>query len=170
MTRLRPSGYGEAMLKEVVMVERRGGAFSERVSLQKEVNRLFEQLAHFERTGTGLGMGEWIPGVDVIETKSNLVIKVEAPGVSKNDVSVAFHGHKLVISGEKKQLKDDKAASGYLCLERSFGKFNRVVYIDQAVQLSKASATLGQGVLAITVPKLKDRRGSEFRLTIKEFE
>jgi HSP20 family protein len=151
------------------MVERRG-AFSERVSLKKEVNRLFEQLAHFERTGTGLGMGEWFPSVDVIETKSNLIIKVEAPGVGKNDISIAFHGHKLVVSGEKKQPKEDKAVPSYLCLERSFGKFSRIIYIDQAVHLSKAAATLGQGVLTITVPKLKDRRGSEFRLTIKEKE
>jgi HSP20 family protein len=151
------------------MVERRG-AFPERLSLQKEVNKLFEQLAHFERTGTGLGLGEWFPGIDVVETKNNLVIKVEAPGVGKNDISVAFHGHKLIVSGEKKQPKEDKSVAGYLCLERSFGKFNRVIYIDQAVQLSKAAATLGQGVLTITVPKLKDRRGTEFRLTVKEVE
>ena len=39
---------------------------------------------------------------------------------------IAFHGHKLVISGEKKQPKEDKASAGYLCLERSFGKFSRV--------------------------------------------
>jgi HSP20 family protein len=151
------------------MVERRG-AFPERLSLQKEVNKLFEQLAHFARTGTGLGLGEWFPGIDVVETNSDLVIKVEAPGVGKNDISVTFHGHKLIVSGEKKQPKEDKSVASYLCLERSFGKFNRVIYIDKAVQLSKASATLGQGVLTITVPKLKDRRGTEFRLTVKEVE
>jgi HSP20 family protein len=149
------------------MVQKRG-TFSERATLQKEVNKLFEQLAHFERTGTELSLGEWFPSIDVLETKSNLIIKVEAPGMGKNDISIVFHGHKLVVSGQKKQPKEEMAVNGYICLERSFGKFNRTIYIDQAVQLSKATATLGQGVLTITVPKLEDRRGSEFRLAIKE--
>jgi HSP20 family protein len=139
-------------------------------TFQKEVNRLFEQLAHFERTGTELGLGEWFPSVDVFETKGNVVIKVEAPGMGKNDLSVVFHGHRLVVSGEKKQPREEKTVNGYLCLERSFGKFNRSIYVDQAVQLTKATAKLGQGVLTITMPKLKDRRGTEFRLAIKEQE
>jgi HSP20 family molecular chaperone IbpA len=36
--------------------------------------------------------------------------------------------------------------------------------------MKKATATLGHGVLTITMPKLKDRRGSELRLPIKEIE
>ena len=90
--------------------------------------------------------------------------------MSTNEVSVVFHGHKLVVSGEKKQPRDEKSVNGYLCLERSFGKFSRSIYIEHAVQLSKATAKLDQGVLTITMPKLKDRRGSEFRMTIKEEE
>ena len=148
------------------MVEQRG-SLSEMAALQKEVNRLFEQLAHFEGTGPEIGLGEYFPNIDVFETKGSLVFKVEAPGMSTNDVSVVFHGHKLVVSGEKKQPREEKSVNGYLCLERSFGKFSRSIYIEHAVQLSKATAKLDQGVLTITMPKLKDRRGSEFRLTIK---
>jgi HSP20 family protein len=148
------------------MAEQRG-TLTEMAALQKEVNRLFEQLSHFEGAGHELGLGEYFPSIDVFETKGSLVIKVEAPGMSTNDVSVVFHGHKLVVSGEKKQPREEKSVNGYLCLERSFGKFSRSIYIEHAVQLSKATAKLDQGVLTITMPKLKDRRGSEFRLTIK---
>ena len=151
------------------MVERRS-SLPERAALQKEVNKLFEQLAHFEQTGTEFGLGEWFPSVDVIETKNALIITVEAPGMNTSDLSVVCHGHKIVVSGEKKQPKDDKTINSYICLERSFGRFERTIYIDQAVQLKKASAALMHGVLTITMPKLKDRRGSEFRLTIHEPE
>jgi HSP20 family protein len=151
------------------MVEKRSGTV-ERAALQREVNKLFEQLAHFETTGTEYGLGEWFPSIDVLETRDNLIIKVEAPGMGKNDFAIICHGHKLIISGEKKQPKDDRRVNSFLCLERSFGKFERTIYIDQAVQMNKASAKLGQGVLTITMPKLKDRRGSEFRMTIKEEE
>lgn len=151
------------------MVERSSSLF-ERAALQKEINKLFEQLAHFERTGTELGLGEWFPSVDVIETNDVLVVAVEAPGMSKNELSVVCHGHKLVITGEKRQPKDEKTVNSYLCVERSFGRFERTIYIENAVQLKKAAATLARGVLTITMPKLKDRRGGEFRVNIKEQE
>ncbi len=149
------------------MVERRD-AFPEMTALQKEISRLFEQLTHFERSEAGVGLGEWLPSFDVFETKDSLVIKVEAPGMTKRDLTAAFQGHKLIVSGEKKEPKTEQRNNGYLCMERSFGKFTRSIYIDQAVDLAKADAELGQGVLTITIPKLKDRRGSKIRLKIKE--
>jgi HSP20 family protein len=149
------------------MVERRD-AFPEMATLQKEIGRLFEQLAHFDRSESGLGAGEWLPNFDVFETKNNLVIKVEAPGMTRKDLTAAFEGHKLIISGEKTEPKGQQPINGYLCMERSFGKFTRSIYIDQAVDLAKGEAVLGQGVLTITIPKLKDRRGSKIRLRIKE--
>ena len=149
------------------MVERRD-AFSEMSALQKEISKLFEQLAHFERSESGLGLGEWLPNCDVLETKDNLVIKVEAPGLTRSDFTAVFQGHKLIVSGEKKEPKSAQPINGYLCMERSFGKFTRSIHIDQAVDLTRADAELGQGVLTITIPKLKDRRGSQIRLKIKE--
>ena len=88
--------------------------------------------------------------------------------LSKRDITAAFQGHKLIVSGEKKEPKSEQPINGYLCMERSFGKFTRSIYIDQAVDLAKADAELGQGVLTITIPKLKDRRGSKIRLKIKD--
>ena len=87
------------------MVERRD-AFPEMTALQKEISRLFEQLTHFERSEAGVGLGEWLPSFDVFETKDSLVIKVEAPGMTKRDLTAAFQGHKLIVSGEKKRTED----------------------------------------------------------------
>ena len=149
------------------MVERRG-ALSEVTSLQKDIRKLFEQLAHFETGETGLGLGEWFPRVDVFETKSDVVVKVEAPGFSKNDLNVSFRGSKLVLSGDKKQVSVKRNVRGYLCLERSFGKFTRSLYIDRAVDLTKARAVLDKGVLTLTLPRVKDRRGTEFRIHVED--
>jgi len=73
----------------------------------------------------------------------------------------------MILSGEKKQSKLDEPVRGYLCLERGFGKFSRSLYIDQAVDLTRASARLVDGVLTVLIPKLEDRRGSEFGLEIQ---
>ncbi|HSF19001.1 MAG TPA: Hsp20/alpha crystallin family protein [Vicinamibacteria bacterium] len=144
---------------------------SEVTSLQKEINKIFEQMARLERTESGgMSLGEWLPRVDVFETRGSVVVKVEAPGFSKNDLSVTFRGPKMILTGEKKQPKSGRSVQGYLCLERSFGKFTRSLYIDRAVDLTQAKAELSEGILTVTMPTLKDRRGSEFRLTIVDGE
>lgn len=142
-------------------------ALSEVTSLQKDINKLFEQLAQIDRSEVGVGLGEWFPRVDVFETKSSVVVKVEAPGFTADDIEVVFRGPKMILTGEKKQSRVDASVRGYLCLERSFGKFQRSLYIDQAVDFNRASARLAAGVLVVSVPKLEDRRGSELRLTIQ---
>ena len=53
--------------------------------------------------------------------------------MTKKDLTAAFQGHKLIVSGEKKEPKTEQPINGYLCMERSFGKFTRSIYIDQAV-------------------------------------
>jgi HSP20 family protein len=148
------------------MVEKRGG-LSDVTGLQKDISKLFEQLAQFDSTDAGIGLGEWFPRVDVFETKKSVVVKVEAPGFDEDDVEVVFRGSKMILSGEKKQSKMDESIRGYLCLERSFGKFSRSLYIDQAVDLTRATARLADGVLTVEIPTLEDRRGSEFRLAIE---
>ena len=149
------------------MVQKRG-ALSEVTTLQKDINKLFEQLAQFDSAGAGLGLGEWFPRVDVFETKDNVVAKVEAPGFEKDELQVVFRGPKMIFQGEKRKPAVDGSVRGYLCLERSFGKFNRSLYIDQAVDLTRARARLEDGVLTVTIPKLEDRRGSEFKLEIED--
>lgn len=148
------------------MVQKQG-VLSDVTSLQKDVNKLFEQLAQLDHTEAGIGLGEWFPRVDVFDTKKNVVVKVEAPGFEQDDLKVVFRGPKMILSGEKKQSKLDEPVRGYLCLERGFGKFSRSLYIDQAVDLTRASARLADGVLTVLIPKLEDRRGSEFRLSIE---
>ena len=151
------------------MVQKRG-ALSEVTGLQKDINKLFEQLAQFDSADAGLGLGEWFPRVDVFETKSSVVVTVEAPGFEKDELGVVFRGPKMILSGEKKQTKIDESVRGYLCLERSFGRFNRSLYIDQAVDLTRATGKLVDGLLTVSIPKLEDRRGSEFRLAISDHE
>ncbi|HJS72973.1 MAG TPA: Hsp20/alpha crystallin family protein [Vicinamibacteria bacterium] len=155
------------------MVQRRGALpeVSSLSSLQREFSKIFDQLTQLDTSDAGgVGLGEWFPRVDVLETAKEVMVKVEAPGLARNEIEVSFQGPKLVLSGEKKQPKVDRSVRGYLCLERSFGKFSRSLYIDRAVDLTKAKAELESGVLTVTIPKLKDRRGSAFRLDVEEVE
>jgi HSP20 family molecular chaperone IbpA len=75
---------------------------------------------------------------------------------------------KLRIWGEKKRRQANRRIISYLCSERSYGKFNRVVPLRWTINVRGAEAELKDGVLDIRLPKLDDRRGSEFIVTVKD--
>jgi HSP20 family molecular chaperone IbpA len=56
----------------------------------------------------------------------------------------------------------------HLCSERSYGRFSRIVPLRWTVSVREATAQLANGILLIRLPKIEDRRGTEFKLTVKE--
>ena len=141
------------------------GPFVEISRIQSEINRLFDNL--LELKSSGGAAGEWMPSADVYETSEELVVKFELPGVSLADVELAIHGNNLILRGEKKRRESAKSAT-FHCMERSFGKFKRVVHIASPVNTHKATTDLSDGVLRISFPRVPNRRGEEVPIRILE--
>jgi HSP20 family protein len=100
------------------------------------------------------------PLSDVHETSDGVVIRMELPGVSRGDVEVRVAGNRIEVAGEKRPDADAGDAS-YLCLERSFGRFQRAFDVSGSVNLSRMTAVLKGGVLVLFLPKISERRGRE---------
>src|SRR5262245_16326726 len=127
--------------------------------LQREVNLLFERLSEFDRVESS-APGEWCPSVDVFECRGNLTVVVEVPGIPPESLSVVYRDDRLVISGERRDRRPPDPTA-FLCVERPQGRFTRTIPFDAAVDIRQAEARLAGGLLTITVPRLKDRRGRE---------
>jgi len=56
----------------------------------------------------------------------------------------------------------------HLCSERSYGRFSRIVPLRWTVSVRDATAELANGMLLIRLPKIEDRRGVEFRISVKD--
>ena len=69
-------------------------------------------------------MDEWIPSLDVAETKTEIVVKAEVPGMDPKDLDISLSDGVLAIKGEKKQEKEEKEGDYHL-IERSYGSFTR---------------------------------------------
>jgi HSP20 family protein len=116
------------------------------------------------------GFGEaretpWFPALDVFEREGNLVVRVDAPGLSKDQLRVDVEDGQLVISGERTQEHEEHRAGLYRC-ERSHGSFHRVVPLPEGVEPEQAKATFTNGVLEITMPA--PRRAQAKRIEIRE--
>ena len=152
MDRLRP--YGTAV--------ERWEPFRNLNDIQGEMNRLFDSF--FGRPAT-LAAAErmWAPLTDMYETKEDLFVTLELPGVREKDVSVSITGDVLTVKGERR-LERDVQEQGYHRLERVYGKFERSMPLPIAVQADQVKATYRDGVLEIRLPKVEEVKPKEIKI------
>jgi HSP20 family protein len=124
--------------------------------LRDEIDRLFEApLAEFARSSQLLS--GWTPALDLHEDKDTLVVKVELPGMKKEDIEISLHDGCLSISGERKNEQKFEDAEVYRA-ERFVGRFQRTVTLPAPVAADKVKADYKDGVLTVTLPKTEEAR------------
>jgi HSP20 family protein len=91
-----------------------------------------------------------IPVVNIFETKDGYVVEAEMPGVSKDGLEVTLEGNEITIVGHR---SPDPTAGQVLFSECANADFRRVFEMDPAIDSSKITAKMDQGVLTLTLPK-----------------
>jgi HSP20 family protein len=125
-----------------------------------EMNRMFEGF--FGRSMPGIERA-WSPAVDMFETKDDLVVTVELPGMSEKDIQISITGEMLSLRGERvSQAKEDGLYRG----ERWYGKFERNLTLPYPVQTDKVKATYRDGVLTITLPKAEELKPRAIKIDV----
>lgn len=103
--------------------------------------------ASASRSATGAaGRAPW----DVVEDEGGFHIRVDMPGFSKEDVKVAVEDGVLVVIGQRDPSKEDPRWAS-----KSYSKFNSRLALPENSHLDKISAELSNGVLCVSVPKVK---------------
>jgi len=101
--------------------------------------------------------GSWKPSTDIYDTKENIVLKMDLPGVSKEDVNVEFKDNALTITGERKNGK--KEDDSCLCAsERASGKFSRSFRFPANIDGAKIDASMKDGILELRIAKPEERK------------
>src|SRR5215213_1453182 len=136
--------------------------------LRDRVGRLYQALQEATEAEHPLASGTWAPPVDLCETEKLISIRVELPGVTADQIKIGISNTKLRIWGEKKRRPNRRRILSYLCSERSFGKFGRIVPLRWTFSVRAASAELKGGMLHIYLPKIEDRRGEEILIAVKD--
>ena len=152
------------------MVKSVGAAGLERIELKRLTERIGRLFAVLQEAAEAQlpAAGAWLPSVDLCETTKAILVRIELPGVSAAQMKLGLNSTLLRISGEKKKRQPRQRIVSHLCSERSYGRFNRVVPLRWTISVKDATAQLSNGVLLVHLPKIKDRRGSEFRVPIAE--
>lgn len=93
--------------------------------------------------------------LDIKDEGTHYLLCTDMPGYEKKDISVEVVGGMLNISATK-DITSDENDTGYIRKERYHGKLSRSIYIGEEIKPSDIKASLVNGVLSITIPKLPE--------------
>jgi len=122
--------------------------------LQREVDDIFDRF--FGRTGgTGGTSPMWSPATDLVETDEAFGLRLDVPGISKDDVAITLQNNTLTVSGDRASNRRDESEE-VVRVERAFGPFHRTVPLPKAADTETIEAACDDGVLTIHGPKAED--------------
>lgn len=86
------------------------------------------------------------------ETGKDVVVRVELPGMDKDDCIISIEGNVLHLRGEKR-FERETSDSTYHVMERAYGAFQRSIPLPRNVNIEQAEASFKNGVLTVRLPK-----------------
>jgi HSP20 family protein len=132
--------------------------------IQSEINRLFDSVVGRPAT-MAAGERMWLPTVDVHETKDDIVLSFDIPGVSEKDVQLTITGDLLTVKGERR-FEREATDNTYHRVERVCGKFERSVQLPMAVATDKVKATYRDGVLEVKLAKADEVKPRQIKIDL----
>ncbi|HEC76546.1 MAG TPA: Hsp20/alpha crystallin family protein [Thermoplasmatales archaeon] len=99
------------------------------------------------------------PLCDIIEEKNKIIIQVEMPGFSKENIDIETGRNYVKIRAEEKEEKK----KNYILKERA-RSFYRYIELPYEIEEEKAKAKLENGILEIILPKSKESKGKKIRV------
>ena len=111
------------------------------------------------------GSGMWTPAVNVTETKEELLLTAEVPGLTEENINVEIENNVLSISGEKADVRTEGDEDRrYHVWERSYGAFRRAFTLPTSVKVDDVTASFENGVLTVRLPKVPEAKGRRIEI------
>jgi HSP20 family protein len=133
----------------------RWNPINEFMSLQREMDRIFNSATPKRRTDEEYESAVWSPVADIVEDNDKYTLHFDIPGVSRDQVKINFTEGTLKVSGERQTVQENKDETCHR-MERITGKFYRSFTFPTQVNSDRISAGFKDGVLTITVPKAEE--------------
>ena len=120
----------------------------------RDLLALHEQLGHL----VGTDAPGWTPPVDLYETAQEFMLTAELPGLTRDQIEIHAEDSRIVIRGARRaEAGCDIPCEQYHRVERGHGRFSRAFSLPEAIDVESVSADLKDGILTVTIPKLRDR-------------
>jgi HSP20 family protein len=138
------------------MVHVKWEPFRDLMAMQDRMTRLFDEtLSRLWKEEVPRGV--WSPLVDIVERENEVVLKVDLPEMSQNEIDIKVEENTLIIQGERRFIKE-VSGENYIQVERPYGNFQRTFAIPKMIDREGIKASYKEGVLRVVLPKKKEVR------------
>ena len=128
--------------------------FREIESLQRQMNRLFEEL---HSSTHSLDSRPFVPAAELYETADALHLKIEVPGLSPEDIDIQVTPEAVAITGER-HAETETEEKGMMRSEFRYGKFQRVIPLPVRIQNHHVEGEYKNGILNMNLPKAEEEK------------
>ncbi len=141
------------------------------IEIEREFNRLFRDFdSRFgfniaQGTDENLDNAVWSPLSDIYEDDDTYKLRLDLPGVKKDEVKISYSDGRLTITGERKQEKET-GNHKYHRVERMYGKFYRSFDLPEKIKEDQITAEFKEGQLTISIPKAEEAKPKEIPIKI----
>jgi len=139
--------------------------FRDLMDIQSEINRAFDSYFGPQTRPSAAMERSWPPALDIWETKDDLVVAVELPGVNEKDIHLSIVGDTLTLRGRRGP-NGDVGEENYHRTERWSGNFERQIRLPIPVRADKVRASYRDGVLEIRLPKVEEIKPREIKIEV----
>jgi HSP20 family protein len=133
--------------------------------LQNRLNSIFSDFARPELGQEALGVGSFVPPVDIYEDDQTLRLQIEIPGLKQEDIDVRLENQTLTVKGERK-FESEQKEENYHRIERRFGTFVRSFTLPVTVDTSSIGARYENGVLSIDLAKKEAAKPRQVKIEV----
>lgn len=120
-------------------------------SLIDTLEDLTEEVLRREEGESIFEMSSFWPPVDVYETTQEVIIEMELPGLSAEEIKLNASPGQLLVSGFKRD--PECGNKNYVLLERCFGRFRRLIRLPEGLECETAQAEMKNGLLRVIFQK-----------------
>jgi len=137
----------------------------ELTTLRREMDTLWDRFFPEKPTQERFLGHDWLPSIDLTETKDKYIVKAELPGLEAKDVDISITDDVLTIRGEKKEETETRDEHHFF-VERHWGTFERQIKLPALVKTDKIDATFDKGILTISLPKTEEAKKKEIKIKV----
>jgi HSP20 family protein len=133
------------------------------------INRTFEDMfsSFFDEFDRASQNGTlWRPAMNAKELDKSYELSFSLPGFKKDDMTISVKNNMLTLRAEMAEVKEDEDTR-YLVREIARGTYERIIDLPENVNSDKISAEYKNGILTLTIPKVKEALPKEIAVTVK---
>jgi HSP20 family protein len=139
------------------------------INPSREFEDIYDRMGELMNLAFGLAPVQladaaWTPLADLSETDDAYIVKVDLPGVRKDQVQVQVQDRQLSVTGEIPEPQDGDGSRTHRRSRRT-GRFELHTYLPGDVNGDAVQAELADGVLTITVPKAEASKPHKVEIT-----